>query len=76
MPWKEALVEYVRASFVWRVARVWKERAKRIAAAQWRAWRPTMLRLRELARAAGERLVAQVRSWARDIRARWAAPGR
>lgn len=36
MPWKEALVDYVRASYVWRVGRVWKERLRRMARAQWR----------------------------------------
>ena len=46
MPWKEALVERVRASWVWRVGRVWKERAKRAAVAQGRAWRPAWLQLK------------------------------
>lgn len=76
MPWKEALVERVRASWVWRVARVWKERARRVVSAQWRVWRPTVLQLGAAARAAGQRLVAQVRMWVRDIRARWATPQR
>jgi hypothetical protein len=73
MPWKEALVDYVRASFVWRVARVWKERARRMVLAQWRAWRPAMLELRAAARAAAGRLAAEARRWARELRARWAA---
>lgn len=76
MPWKEALVERVRASWVWRVSRVWKERAGRVAKVQWRAWRPTLVQFGAMARAAGQRLVAQVRNWVREIRARWAAPQR
>jgi hypothetical protein len=48
MPWKEALTEHVRASWPWRVARLWKERLRRLAAAQWRKLSPTVL----LARAA------------------------
>jgi len=76
MPWKEALVEYVRASYVWRVGRVWKERARRLAAAQWRLMRPALLRLRDLGRAAAERLGEQVRRLIQELRARWAAPQR
>ena len=37
MPWKEALVERLRASWVWRVSRFWKERGRRIIVAQGRA---------------------------------------
>src|SRR5262245_740919 len=73
MPWKEALVEYVRSSYVWRVGRVWKERARRMARAQWRRWRPTMLEMRDAARAAGRRLAAEIRRLAQEIRARRAA---
>src|SRR5262245_24853850 len=73
VPWKEALVEYVRASYVWRVGRVWKERARRMARAQWRRWRPTMLEMRDAARAAGRRLAAEIRRLAQEIRARRAA---
>src|SRR5262245_25044852 len=58
IPWKDALEDYVRSSYVWRVGRVWKERVKRAAAAQWRLMRPAVLRLREAARAAGARLAA------------------
>lgn len=76
MPWKEALVEYVRASWVWRVARVWKERARRIAVAQWRRVRPTLAEFRAAMLAAAEKAAAQVRRLAQDIRARWAAPQR
>jgi len=76
MPWKEALVEYVRASWVWRVARIWKERARRVAAAQWRVWRPTLLDLRAAMLAAAERTAAHVRRLVQEIRARWATPQR
>jgi hypothetical protein len=70
VPWKDALTEYVRASYVWRVGRVWKERIRRAAAAQWRLMRPTVLRLREAARAAAARLGEQLRRLAQEIRAR------
>lgn len=54
MPWKDALVERVRASTVWRVGRLWKERARRFAGAQWRLWKPALLQL-------GSALIAAVR---------------
>src|SRR5262245_58170535 len=76
IPWKNALEAYVRASYVWRVGRIWKERMKRAAAAQWRLLRPALLRLRETARAAAARLGEQGRRLVREIRARWAALGR
>jgi hypothetical protein len=76
MPWKEALVDYVRASWVWRVARVWKERARRVVIAQWRAWRPALLQLRAVLLAGAERLAAQMRRLMQAIRARWATPQR
>jgi len=76
MPWKEALVERVRASWVWRVSRLWKERAKRAAAAQARTWRPAWLRLKVMAIGASRRLAAQLRRLSQEIRARWAASQR
>ena len=76
MPWKEALVERVRASWVWRVSRVWKERAKRAATAQARAWRPAWLQLKVVVIAASRRLGAQLRRLGQEIRARWAASQR
>jgi hypothetical protein len=72
VPWKEALEEYVRSSTVWRVGRVWKERARRLAAAQWRVLRPAMLRLREAARTAVARIAAEARRLVRAIRVRLA----
>ena len=76
MPWKEALVERVRASWVWRVSRIWKERAKRVATAQARAWRPAWLRFKVMVIAASRRLSAQLRRLVQEIRARWAASQR
>lgn len=73
MPWKEALVEHVRATWVWRVARVWKERARRMIAQQWRAWRPAMLQIRSLMLTAVERVAAQARRVGQEIRERWTA---
>jgi hypothetical protein len=72
IPWKDALEEYVRSSYVWRVGRVWKERAKRAAAAQWRLIRPAVLRLQEAGRLAMARVAAEVRHFVRAIRARLA----
>jgi hypothetical protein len=73
MPWKEGLVEYVRSSWVWRVSRVWKERVRRVLAAQWRILRPTMLQLRAAMRAAAEKAIAGVRRLVQEMRARRAA---
>ncbi len=61
MPWKEALVERVRASTVWRMGRVIKERARRALLTQWRTWRPTLIELRAAIRAAATRLTIQAR---------------
>ena len=68
MPWKEALVERVRESWVWRMGRLWKEQAKRALAAAWRPWRPTALQVRNAVLAATARLGAQIRRWVHDIR--------
>jgi hypothetical protein len=76
MPWKEAVEAYVRSSYVWRVGRVWKARAKRIAAVQWQRLRPAAVRWREAARTAMARLRVQARRAVRQIKARWAALGR
>jgi hypothetical protein len=73
MPWKEALVDRVHASWAWRAGRIWKERARRLITGQWQRIRPTMLELREATRAAGNRLRARSLQLARAIRARWAA---
>jgi hypothetical protein len=72
VPWKDALVERVHASRAWRVARVMKERGRRLAAAQWRRWRPTMLELRAAMRAAADRLRTRGRQLLRDLKERWA----
>lgn len=73
MPWKETLVERVRASWVWRVSRLWKERAKRTAAVQARSWRPAWLQIKVMAIGASRKLSAQLRRLGQEIRARWAA---
>ena len=51
-------------------------RTKRAVAAQWRAWRPTLLQARAAAVAAAQGLGAQARRLVQEIRARWAAPQR
>jgi hypothetical protein len=73
MPWKQALVDRVHASWAWRVGRIAKERARRALAVQWRRMRPAMLEIRAgLAMRAHEVRVLAVRA-ARDVRQRWAA---
>jgi hypothetical protein len=73
IPWKNALEDYVRSSYVWRVGRVWKARVKRAAAALWLTLRPAALRLREAARLARARLAGRAGRLMVAIRARWAA---
>jgi hypothetical protein len=68
MPWKEALVERVRASTVWRMGRLIKERVRRALLVQWRTWRPTVIELRAAIRAAATRLMIQVRRMFRSRR--------
>jgi hypothetical protein len=70
MPWKEALAAYVRSSWVWRTARLWKERGKRVWTAQWRALRPALVQLQSAMRAAASKLVGQLRSLVSDLKAR------
>jgi hypothetical protein len=73
VPWKEALVDYVRGSWVWRVSRLWKERARRVWMAQWRVWRPMVMQLRVRMRAAAEKAIGQLRRLLQQLRARGAA---
>ena len=72
MPWKDALVERVHASWPWRAGRVLKERLKRLLAAQARRWRPTLASLRGPMRAAGERLRVRAGRLMHRLRERWA----
>jgi hypothetical protein len=72
IPWKDALVERVHASWAWRAARLWKERVRRLLAAEARRWQPTLRALRRVMRAAAERLRARTRRLMRQIRERWA----
>lgn len=69
MPWKEALVEHVRASWVWRGGRVWKARAKRVVTAQAQILRPVWLQIKVMMIAASRRLRSQLRRLGQDIRA-------
>ena len=72
MPWKEALVARVHASWPWRAGRIWKERVRRAGAAQWRRMRPAAVALRAAlaARAAGLR--RRGGELLRAIKQRWA----
>src|SRR5262249_7689937 len=42
MPWKEAMTDSVRASWPWRLGRLWKERLRRLGMAYWRALAPSL----------------------------------
>lgn len=69
MPWKEHLTEMVRASAVWRMGRVMKERARRSLAPLWRALKPHALAFARSAIAAARRMVARVRAMLESLRA-------
>lgn len=70
MPWKEALVAQVRASWPWRAGRVWKERVRRLASAQWRRLRPRLLSLEAALTLQAARLRVLARQLARALRER------
>ena len=70
MPWKDALVERVHNSWVWRAARVWKERARRVVMRQWWQMRPTMRLWRRRLSAATRAARAQAQHFARVARQR------
>ena len=71
MPWKDALTARVRASWAWRVGRVWKERVKRVVGAEARRWRPTLLALKPVLTAAAERVRVHRRRLVALIKERW-----
>jgi hypothetical protein len=48
MPWKEAVTDRVRGSWPWRLGRLWKERGRRLLAAQWRRLAPSRRSARAL----------------------------
>ena len=70
MPWKDALVERVHHSWVWRAARIWKERARRVIMRQWWQMRPTMRLWRRRLSAATRAARAQAQHLARTARQR------
>ena len=72
MPWQEALTARVRASWVWRVGRVWKERARRALAAAARRIKPTVRALQPVLGAAAMKLRTYAALLMREIRRRWA----
>jgi hypothetical protein len=77
IPWKDALEDYVRSSYVWRVTRIWKTRVKRAAMAEWREWRPAVRQAIARTRDAAALAAIEARRLAgeavRSIKARWAA---
>jgi hypothetical protein len=72
MPWKDALTARVRASWVWRVGRVAKERVKRAVGAEVRRWQPTLQALRPVLASAAENVRTQARRLIALIKQRWA----
>ena len=52
MPWKAALLDWVRASWTWRYGRIVKARAKKFAATAVARWRPAMDSVRQTLRRA------------------------
>jgi hypothetical protein len=73
MPWKEALVERVHASWAWRVGRVVKERLRRTTSAQLQRWQPTLRDIRAAIRASAAAARARGRQLVRELKERWAA---
>ena len=73
MPWKDAITDYVRASWVWRVARFWKERAKRAAKKLEPVVRPLLIRLWVAAGEAARSLGALAARVGQDLKTRWVA---
>ena len=57
MPWKDALFAYVRATWVWRYARVLKAQMKRAVRRAWETLRPRLMRVRAYLRDLWRRLV-------------------
>jgi hypothetical protein len=70
MPWKDALVEQVHESWVWRAARIWKERARRVVMRQWWQMRPTLRLWRRRLSVATRAARAQAQRLARAARQR------
>ena len=70
MPWKDSLVERVHESWVWRAARIWKERARRLIMRQWWQMRPTMRLWRRRFSAATRAARVQAQHLARAARQR------
>lgn len=73
IPWKDALVARVRASWAWRVGRLWKERARRVVEAAWRRWRPAFMQMKIVLAANAAAALARGGQLVRDLRARWLA---
>lgn len=73
IPWKEALVSRVRASWAWRMGRLWKERTRRLVSSEWRRWRPVVMELRASAAAAARAALARGHQVMRGLRERWLA---
>jgi hypothetical protein len=73
MPWKDAMVDMVHNSLVWRVARIWKERIRRAIRRQWWQMRPTLRFWRRRLAIAGLAARAQLQRIVRSARQRFDA---
>ena len=62
MPWKEALVARVHASWGWRLGRLWKARTLQFMRIHWMRFLPVALALRAWVRAAAGKLAASGRA--------------
>lgn len=71
MPWKDAITDYVRASWVWRVARFWKERAKRAGRKLEPVVRPVLIRLWAVAGEAARSLGVLAARIGQNLKTRW-----
>jgi hypothetical protein len=73
VPWKNALVDRVHASWPWRAGRVVKERLRRLAAAQWRRLQPALRELRAALQRLAERVRHRARTAVQALKEHWAA---
>jgi hypothetical protein len=72
IPWKDALVDRVHASWPWRTGRIVKERVRRLLSTQWRRMQPTLAEIRTALQAVVERLRSRGRTALRALKERWA----
>jgi len=64
VPWKDRLFAYIRASWVWRVGRVIKWRAKHFLQGVWKRWASALVRLWEQAKPTIDRAAQRMKAYA------------